>query len=170
MLPTGISSVYFFYSPQYQHLSLGVWGALKEIELIEKNKTESFKYYYMGFYIDTCVKMRYKGEYLPSQLLCPVKYVWVDIGKCLEKKDVHKFLSLSQCDEECKNLADEDMAWTGVDFLSYLKEFMKIEYNGSLMKFESFNQNGQNFIVRLMCEAQQFLSKWMVKRLVFKLG
>lgn len=170
LLPTGVSSVYFFYSPQYQHLSLGVWGALKEIELIEKNKTESFRYYYMGFYIDTCVKMRYKGDYLPSQLLCPVKYVWVDIGKCLENKDVHKFLSLRQCDEETKNQADEDMNWTGVDYLGFLKEFMKIEYNGSVIKFENFNQNGQNFIVRLMCEAQPYLSKWMIKRLVFKLG
>ena len=28
-------------------------------------------YYYMGFYIHTCHKMRYKAGYAPSELLCP---------------------------------------------------------------------------------------------------
>jgi arginine-tRNA-protein transferase len=31
--------------------------------------TLAFPYYYMGFYIHNCVKMRYKGEYSPSELL-----------------------------------------------------------------------------------------------------
>jgi hypothetical protein len=29
------------------------------------------RWYYMGFYIHTCPKMRYKAEYAPSELLCP---------------------------------------------------------------------------------------------------
>jgi hypothetical protein len=36
-------------------------------------------YYYMGYYIHTCPKMRYKAEYQPSELLCPQRRVWVDI-------------------------------------------------------------------------------------------
>jgi hypothetical protein len=35
------------------------------------------KYYYLGFYIHSCPKMRYKGEYEPSALLCPVTHRWV---------------------------------------------------------------------------------------------
>jgi hypothetical protein len=29
------------------------------------------RYYYMGFYIHTCPKMKYKADYQPSELLCP---------------------------------------------------------------------------------------------------
>ena len=32
VLPSGVSSVYFFYDPDYKHLSLGKFSALKEIE------------------------------------------------------------------------------------------------------------------------------------------
>jgi arginyl-tRNA--protein-N-Asp/Glu arginylyltransferase len=169
-LPSGVSSVYFFYSPKYQHLSMGVFSALKEIELIQQNKSETFKYYYMGFYIDTCQKMRYKGEYLPSQLLCPKNYVWVDIEKCLEMKAAHRFIELHQCSPQTAGTQDDDMNWQGIDFLKFLKDHLKVEYQGNIMKFESFNSNGQNFIIKLMMEAQNFLSKWMVQRLVFKLG
>ncbi len=29
------------------------------------------RWYYMGFYIHSCHKMRYKADYMPSDLLCP---------------------------------------------------------------------------------------------------
>ena len=35
----------------------------------------ALRWYYMGFYIPTCHKMRYKGEYSPSDLLCPKRQV-----------------------------------------------------------------------------------------------
>jgi arginine-tRNA-protein transferase len=35
ILPHGLSSVYFFYDPQYRKYSLGVYGALREIEFIQ---------------------------------------------------------------------------------------------------------------------------------------
>ena len=34
-------------------------------------------YYYMGFYIHSCHKMRYKADYHPSDLLCPERLTWV---------------------------------------------------------------------------------------------
>ena len=108
-LPSGVSSVYFFYDPEYSGFSLGVVGALKEIELVKNHSSESFKYYYLGFYINSCQKMRYKGEYLPSELLCPKNYVWVDIQKCLKNPETHDFKSLHQCSEETANQKDESM-------------------------------------------------------------
>lgn len=167
-LPSGVSSVYFFYSPKYQNLSLGVISALKEIELVQTNKTDTFKYYYMGFYIDTCQKMRYKGEYLPSQLLCPKNYVWVSIEKCLQAKETHRFLELHQCDEETKGKFDDDMNWSNVNYLDFLLENMKIELSGSVISIKNLNQSGVSFVVNLMLEAQRFFSKSLIKRLVFK--
>lgn len=42
------------------------------------NRTNpAIKYYYLGFYIHGCVKMRYKRKFKPCELVCPVTYEWV---------------------------------------------------------------------------------------------
>lgn len=41
----------------------------------------ALRYYYMGFYIHTCPKMRYKADYAPSELLCPQQHMWVEINQ-----------------------------------------------------------------------------------------
>jgi arginyl-tRNA---protein transferase len=40
-----------------------------------------FKYYYLGYYIQSCTKMVYKGDFEPSELLCPFTYTWVTLDK-----------------------------------------------------------------------------------------
>jgi len=42
-----------------------------------------YQYYYMGFYIHDCVKMRYKGDYRPQYVLDPEVYVWRELGDAL---------------------------------------------------------------------------------------
>jgi arginine-tRNA-protein transferase len=60
-------------------LSLGKYSALREIQWVQEEHKlcPSLSYYYLGFYIHTCPKMRYKAAYAPSELLCPSKYIWV---------------------------------------------------------------------------------------------
>lgn len=50
----------------------------REIDLVQQlaDKVPALKYYYMGFYIHSCPKMRYKGRLTPSYLLCPEVYTW----------------------------------------------------------------------------------------------
>lgn len=74
ILPNCVSSVYFLYDPAYGKLSLGTFSALKEINttFYLSQTYPSLKYYYLGFYIHSCSKMKYKSQYRPSQLLCPV--------------------------------------------------------------------------------------------------
>jgi arginine-tRNA-protein transferase len=168
-LPSGVSAVYFFYSPKYSHLTLGTLGALKEIELIRANLTTSFAYYYMGFYIYTCQKMRYKGEFIPSQLLCPKNYVWVDIQDCL-KNVSHNFNSLHQCSEKTLNQKDSDMDWTTENFVTFLEQHLQIEIGGKSLKVSALNDRGRGMVIGMMMEAQAYLPKSMMKRLVFKLN
>lgn len=59
-LPSGISSVYFIYDPDYKHWSLGKLSALKELTLLSKLK---LPYYYLGYYVEDCHKMNYKASY-----------------------------------------------------------------------------------------------------------
>ena len=53
ILPSCLSSKYFFWDPDLAHLSLGRLSALKEIQWIAAAHTvcPSFRYYYMGYYI-----------------------------------------------------------------------------------------------------------------------
>merc|ERR1712226_922687 len=95
-----LSSVYFFYDPKYNFLSLGKVSALQEIMLTRQIKQEidSFKYYYMGYYIHTCPKMRYKGEYSGSSLLCPETYTWHPIEKARALLDENKYSRFAAAD------------------------------------------------------------------------
>lgn len=45
----------------------------------------------MGFYIHSCPKMRYKGDFHPSELLCPTTLRWYDLSVCKPILDIHKF-------------------------------------------------------------------------------
>ncbi|EHA97235.1 Arginyl-tRNA--protein transferase 1 [Heterocephalus glaber] len=59
-------------------------------------KTSQLSYYYMGFYIHSCLKTKYKGQYRPSDLLCPETYVWVPIEQCLPSLENSKYCRLYQ--------------------------------------------------------------------------
>ncbi|XP_074089584.1 arginyl-tRNA--protein transferase 1 isoform X3 [Macrotis lagotis] len=116
VLPYCVSSVYLYYDPDYSFLSLGVYSALREIAFTRQlhEKTSQLSYYYMGFYIHSCPKMRYKewiphllflsisllaflvGQYRPSDLLCPETYVWVPIEQCLPALESSKYCRFNQ--------------------------------------------------------------------------
>lgn len=51
----------------------------------------NLKYYYMGFYIHSCQKMRYKAKFQPSYLLCPLRYTWHAIDECIKELDKKKY-------------------------------------------------------------------------------
>lgn len=86
ILPKCISSVYFFYDTDYEFLQLGKYSALWEIryisDIIAKHAC-GIEYYYLGFYIPTIAKMRYKAQYKPSELLCEKTRKWVPLDACL---------------------------------------------------------------------------------------
>jgi len=115
VLPTALSSVYFYHDPDSMKLELGKLSALYEIDFVSKNRNTAkyslgdFKYYYMGYYIHDCQKMRYKGEYKPSELRCPTTGKWVSLDdrKTLEKLDAHSFKIVSDVDEEKVSMKEE---------------------------------------------------------------
>ena len=97
ILPTYLSSVYVFYDPDYRWLDLGVYSALREVEMVRKlhlGKPE-FQYYCMGYYVHGNQKMTYKGNYYPSFLLCPESYRYVPIEIARRKLNVSKYSCLT---------------------------------------------------------------------------
>lgn len=76
-----------------QH-GFGKLGAMREIALA---KEEGYKWWYAGFYIHSCVKMRYKGDYSPQYMLDPETYEWHIMDDRIKKKlDETPYLSLSK--------------------------------------------------------------------------
>lgn len=86
VLPGCISSVYFVYDPQYSSLGLGKISALRETAWAKELGVN----YYMGYYIPTCPKMKYKGEYQPSYIVDPATPNWEEHDDWLIKFDTMK--------------------------------------------------------------------------------
>ncbi|XP_059458066.1 arginyl-tRNA--protein transferase 2-like [Corylus avellana] len=97
ILPRCLSSKYLFWDPDFALLSLGKYSALQEIGWVRENKVHcpSLQYYYLGYYIHSCSKMRYKAAYHPSELLCPLRYQWIpyDIARPLLDRKPYVVLS-----------------------------------------------------------------------------
>lgn len=93
LLPHAVSSVYLFYDPKYQEWDWGKISALFEITLARE---KGYAYYYMGYYIHSCAKMRYKGRYEPSYILDPESLDWHRLDdEFRHKLDKRKYVSLS---------------------------------------------------------------------------
>ncbi len=69
----GVSSMYFIYDPELSKRSLGIFGALCEIEFAHK---VGKLYYYLGYYIEENTSMNYKNQFLPFQIFNWTSETW----------------------------------------------------------------------------------------------
>jgi len=60
-----VSSVYFIYDPDHSKRSLGIFGALKEIEFARQTNRP---HYYLGYYIEENPSMNYKNQFTPFEI------------------------------------------------------------------------------------------------------
>lgn len=65
-LDDGLSAIYFYYDPDYMHLSLGNYSIYKQIEMA---KERELKWIYMGYYVKACDSLNYKEKFKPYQIL-----------------------------------------------------------------------------------------------------
>jgi len=99
-----VSSVYAYFDPRLPLLNIGKITALYEILLTKKLQSNmkcidsSSRYYYLGYYIHSCTKMKYKASYKPSELRNVKQQEWVDYEEAktlLEAHPLHDFVSNS---------------------------------------------------------------------------
>lgn len=101
-LPSGISSIYFIWDPDFAHLSLGTLSGLRELLMVRELGLD---FYYLGYYIEDCEKMVYKGKFGGELLdLCTETYFPLhDLSEFIKDskyfvigdENVHKELPLS---------------------------------------------------------------------------
>ncbi|KAM0248681.1 hypothetical protein ACHAQJ_009355 [Trichoderma viride] len=73
LLPQCVSSVYFLYHESVHRFAPGKLGALYEIALAVE---DGYRWWYPGFYIHSCPKMKYKIDYGPQYILDPDTLDW----------------------------------------------------------------------------------------------
>ena len=66
ILDDGISSIYFYYDPDYPQLSLGTYSLLYQIELA---KILELPWIYLGYWVDGCKAFAYKPKFQPQEIL-----------------------------------------------------------------------------------------------------
>lgn len=62
ILDDGVSSIYFYYDPEYANLSLGKLSLLLQIKYAQKSNK---KWIYLGYYVKDCPSLSYKSQYKP---------------------------------------------------------------------------------------------------------
>jgi len=78
VLEDGVSSIYFYYDPDYSHLSLGKYSLFNQIKFAKQSNK---KWIYLGYYVEECPSLSYKAEYKPYITLegrpnIDESYVW----------------------------------------------------------------------------------------------
>uniref|UniRef100_A0A182NPZ6 Arginyl-tRNA--protein transferase 1 n=1 Tax=Anopheles dirus TaxID=7168 RepID=A0A182NPZ6_9DIPT len=144
VLPYCVSSVYFFYDPEFKFLSLGTYGSLRELAFTRalSNQFPSVRNYYMGFYIHSCPKMRYKSNLQPSYLLCPEAYTWHQMDQTvLAKLDARKYSRLNDdANAQDVNTATEqdlkDVVLVYGRYMTYSQYLGKLDRKPALVKLK----------------------------------
>ncbi len=62
ILEDGISSIYFYYDPDYTQFSLGKLSLYNQIKFAKKSNK---KWIYLGYYVQECPSLSYKAHYKP---------------------------------------------------------------------------------------------------------
>lgn len=106
LLPHSVSAVYFMYHESVHKHNPGKLGALREIALAREG---GYRYWYAGFYIHSCPKMRYKIDYFPQYVLDPETLGWYLLDKdtlAVFDKKTYVSLSWERARREEKNASD----------------------------------------------------------------
>lgn len=94
LLPECVSAVYFLYHESIRAFQPGKLGALREISLALEY---GYRWWYSGFYIHSCPKMRYKVDYSPQYVLDPETLEWDLLNReALAIFDKKPYVSLSR--------------------------------------------------------------------------
>lgn len=94
LLPHCVSGVYFVYHSDFEQWHMGKLSAMREAALALEGGYEN---YYMGYYIHSCTKMKYKGDYKPQYVLDPESYEWNPLeGELRSLLDKQAYVSLSR--------------------------------------------------------------------------
>lgn len=106
-----------------------------------------------SYYVHACPKMRYKAEYAPSDLRCPVTGLWVPLAACVARLDADKHAALA---DESPAEAEERRRRDSAALAALLPAVPIILGGGgggdSLLLLRELNKRGQGILVGILRE------------------
>ncbi len=122
LLPHAVSGVYFMYHSDFEQWSFGKLSALREAALAIE---DGYKLYYMGYFIWSCRKMRYKGDYRPQTVLDYDTLKWDVLDEEMRGlMDKRKWVSMSR-ERRIKAALEVEGSEEGLVAAAYSTEFEK---------------------------------------------
>ncbi|PAA71814.1 hypothetical protein BOX15_Mlig030907g1, partial [Macrostomum lignano] len=79
ILDSTVSSAYFFFDPAFKRLQLGKVSALLQLRRLQGHPR--LRHYTMGSYSPLSVKLAYKAEFQPAQIMCPIALRWLPFDR-----------------------------------------------------------------------------------------
>lgn len=132
VLPTMITSLYFFYDPYYKRYGFGILSVLKEIEYVKTHSVHfpEFRYENLGLFSPTHHAMIYKSQFKPYQLLCPFSMTYVTSdGHPQREKHGDNRLCSENIDKKNNNHEFDDIK----DMRVYVSDKCQIDIEGTMM-------------------------------------
>ena len=160
ILPTTLESLYCYYDPDYSFLDLGIFTAIREIEYMksfQKLIDYNFIYYTMGEYCQTCKKLKYKGNYFPTQIMDHYtgKFVYLtqEIKKLIEDGKCHHLVNNNENPklEFFTEIERDDIFWNLIIEIKSLREYQYL-YDFCNLYLDEVNKNIIYFNIRRFLE------------------
>eukprot|EP00834_Sanchytrium_tribonematis_P000547 NODE_10_length_61504_cov_0.956502.p19 type:complete len:397 gc:universal NODE_10_length_61504_cov_0.956502:44486-45676(+) len=110
ILPSNISSVYCIF--ENEGYEWGKIAACYEIYVGQQLSLQipTIKYYYLGYYIESCIKMKYKSTYQPCYIMDPFNYTFVLLSNALPYiKNSSKYTNFAVTDSTQDNFRKNDV-------------------------------------------------------------
>ena len=136
ILPRSLESIYCYYDPDYSFLDLGVFTVIREIEYMKSFQNlidNNFIYYTMGEFCQTCKKLKYKGNYFPTQIMDHYtgNYVYLtdEIKKLIEDGKCHHLVKNKENPELefFTEIEIENIFWNLIIEIKSLGEFQYLD-------------------------------------------
>lgn len=105
-LPNGLSSIYFIWDPNYAHLSLGTLLGIREIQMCQEL---DLGYYYLGYYIEDCAKMKYKAKF-GGEILDVCNEAFVPLEEVSPYMENGRFFTVRPKQQETKEIEENSVA------------------------------------------------------------
>jgi arginine-tRNA-protein transferase len=68
VLPGALSAIYFYWDPDEKRRSLGTFNILN---LISSAARRNMPHVYLGYYVEGCRSLEYKGRFRPNEIIGP---------------------------------------------------------------------------------------------------
>lgn len=101
-----LNSEYFIFDPKFKHLSLGVVGAIHELQYMKKLRqglNKDMQYYQLGELVIDAPKVNYKMNYKPGLVICPRTNKMMSIDEAMPKIREYTRMPLAYKKEKYKD-------------------------------------------------------------------